>query len=443
MSPLDDQLRAALHGRADVLTPAADPLAGIERRARGLQRRRLAAAVTGAALAVAAIAIAVPSLTSSQPANRPAQVAGPSPWTLDAAKPWPYRGDRAALGELTDFKAAWSARHPGSTLTPLFGRIYESSRKAEVAFVASGGSAGSRYGFAQATNAGPMIRYDSPLAGGTGALPFALYGDEGVLQKIVVAAPGVTSFEYAGDGTTYAPMAVIADGVAITGMAGLTAVDQLRVTAPDGTVVFQGNAPDGPSDNATPAGTPANVLVSWPERGATLDAATKKQITTTFATALNRPAAQANYRPLYTGTTADGIRYSYGQAWFTDESAAYDVGYSTRPNAGFYLGPPTPKTPEVRAFLLGAEKGATTNLLVVIPSPRTTQVLYADNATGPFRPVNGRAVDDGVVVINRAFSGAGAGVDRLQLLTGNGDPATDKIFQGNVVLLLCGVKECG
>ncbi|MCW2587053.1 MAG: hypothetical protein JWN55_2569, partial [Frankiales bacterium] len=45
MSPLDDQLRAAMHARADVLAPSPDPLAGIEARARGIKRRRAAASV--------------------------------------------------------------------------------------------------------------------------------------------------------------------------------------------------------------------------------------------------------------------------------------------------------------------------------------------------------------------------------------------------------------
>ncbi len=54
MSPIDDELRAALHGRAKALAPAPDPLAGIEARARRIQRNRVGAAVAGSALAVAA-----------------------------------------------------------------------------------------------------------------------------------------------------------------------------------------------------------------------------------------------------------------------------------------------------------------------------------------------------------------------------------------------------
>ena len=53
MSPLDHELRAALSSRAHALSPAADPLPGIEARAGQLRRRRLTGSLAGAALAVA------------------------------------------------------------------------------------------------------------------------------------------------------------------------------------------------------------------------------------------------------------------------------------------------------------------------------------------------------------------------------------------------------
>jgi hypothetical protein len=64
MTPLDDELRRTLSTRAATVAPAADPLEGIESRARGMRRRRTAVSLVGAVAAVAAVAIAVPSLTS-------------------------------------------------------------------------------------------------------------------------------------------------------------------------------------------------------------------------------------------------------------------------------------------------------------------------------------------------------------------------------------------
>jgi spore germination protein GerM len=63
MTPLDDELRRALGARASRLTPPSDPLAGIESRARGIQRRRQALAGGGAAAVVLAVAVAVPLAT--------------------------------------------------------------------------------------------------------------------------------------------------------------------------------------------------------------------------------------------------------------------------------------------------------------------------------------------------------------------------------------------
>jgi hypothetical protein len=60
MSPLDDELRRALDARAEDLVPRADPMAGIEARARGIQRRRQALTSGGVAAAVLAVAVVVP-----------------------------------------------------------------------------------------------------------------------------------------------------------------------------------------------------------------------------------------------------------------------------------------------------------------------------------------------------------------------------------------------
>src|SRR4051794_37891147 len=109
MTPIDDELRSLLHARADVLTPAADPLGGVERRARRMRRNRVAASVAGAALAVSAVAVAVPFLrpgddggTTQFATQLPSSQASPSPATvpagaLDPQHPWAYRGDPSVL----------------------------------------------------------------------------------------------------------------------------------------------------------------------------------------------------------------------------------------------------------------------------------------------------------------------------------------------------------
>lgn len=274
MSPLDDQLRNALHARADVLAPAPDPLAGIEQRARGLRRRRLAAAVAGSAVAVSLVAVGIPVLQDAGARTHPAPLASTGP---------------------------------------------------------------------------------------------------------------------------------------------------------------------SPNDDRLPeAPAPLNVLGSWPERGA--DGPATQDVLTRFAEARGQAGTAAQYRPLFSGRTASGVRYTVGQAWLTGESVAHTVGLATGGANGpeFFLGPETPAHPHVLAL---AVTDPPHELLVVVPEPQTTQVLYDTDATGAFTPKDSPGLD-GVVLIDRAPSSSAA-TDRLQLLTGNGDPATDVTFQGPVTSLLCGASGCG
>ena len=104
MSPLDEELHHTLHGRAAALTPAPDPMQGIERRAAGIRRRRVAATVVSGALLIAAAAITVPSLLPGDPTGKltPA-TQGPTPTAPQTTEPaaqfpanllqtWPQRG---------------------------------------------------------------------------------------------------------------------------------------------------------------------------------------------------------------------------------------------------------------------------------------------------------------------------------------------------------------
>ena len=142
MPPLEDELRLALHGRASTVAPPPDPFPGVERRARGLRRRRVAASLAGTALAVLVVAGAVPLLTPDRTAAPDATdvatsaPAPASPYAFDPEQPWPYRGDRAVLDEgLNEWRRAWAVREPGASFVPLYGRVWEPSGRPEVVFV--------------------------------------------------------------------------------------------------------------------------------------------------------------------------------------------------------------------------------------------------------------------------------------------------------------------
>lgn len=199
MRPLDDELRAVLSSRADSFPLVPDPIAGIEQRARRMQRNRIAVAVVGTALAVSAVVVAVPTLTSggstdslptvaTTPTPEASTVA--SPYALDPQMPWNYRGDSSMYddGSFATFQRAWANRHPGSELLPLFGRVAEPSAQFELVFVGRDDSRGEmRWGVVQSSGAGPEFLLDIPLRGGTTALPAALPGDE--VARLLVTAP--------------------------------------------------------------------------------------------------------------------------------------------------------------------------------------------------------------------------------------------------------------
>lgn len=279
MSPIDDELRAVLHTRADGLSPAADPLAGIERRARRIRRNRVAASVAGSALVVAAIAVAVPSLipdrgddssqvaVSTEPSPAEPSPAAAAPGALDPAHPWEYRGE-AKLGTgslLTSLRAEWNAKHPGAALTPLYGEIFESSQQPQITFVSTGGG-DDRWGVATSSEAGWSFLHDEVLAPDTKALLTALPADE-VPRLLVVAAPTTGQLEYAKDGSTFNPIAGAAPGVGYAPLEGDTSRDAVRVLDGNGDIdhpVFEGPAPDAPRSTPSPAPAALKEVTSAP-----------------------------------------------------------------------------------------------------------------------------------------------------------------------------------
>lgn len=270
MSPLDDELRSLLHRRADAVPPSADPLAGIERRAGRMRRNRVLASVVATSMAVAAIALAVPSLVadphrgdgdgtrfaSSAPSADPSPAA---PGAFDPQRPWAYRGDAALVAprELSSLQAEWGARHPGSTLTPLFGHVYEPSAKPEIAFSATGGD-GDRLGVATSSDAGWTFEADQPLTAGATVLMVVLAGDE-VRRLLVLAAPTTGQIAYAVDGETFRDYPGLDVGVAFIPLEGDTSHAVLRVLDGDGNLdrpVYDGPVPLSTAPPGAPTSRP-------------------------------------------------------------------------------------------------------------------------------------------------------------------------------------------
>lgn len=113
MSPLDDQLHDVLHGRASALAPPADPMAGIERRASGIRRRRLAATVAGGALLIAGVAVVVPALQPGAPSTRLIPATAPPSAPQEAVpsnvlSTWPTRGTSTGGPAQADVRLAFA-----------------------------------------------------------------------------------------------------------------------------------------------------------------------------------------------------------------------------------------------------------------------------------------------------------------------------------------------
>lgn len=437
MTPLDDELHDALHQRAATIDPPTDPMAGIELRARGLRRRRLAATVAGGALVIVAVAVAVPALLpgrldGSAPPVTSQPTLSSSSYELDPSAPWAPRGNELPAQTHQAFQQAWTAKHPGSTFSPLFSQVYESSQQQEAVFV-SNGPGGARYGFVTGTPSAPSFLYDEQLPPHAKVLAFTVFGDE-TNRLLAVAAPEVRTFELSTGHGPLSAMTALADGVA--GSPAQGSLD-LQVTAPDGSVLYSG--PVWAAE--APAGDPSNVL-SWPQRGTAALSPSTDELKTAFATSLGRSAeaAKVHYRALFVSNTGRGEAFTVGQAWFAGDRQAYSVSYAaggtTQPT--FFIGKPTPANPVVLAFVVPNLQGMS-DLLVVVPQPNTGQVLYDDNGAGAFRPITGQDQRDGVVLIDRSTRATN---DRLQLLDGNGN-LNQPTFEGPVAPLLCGLKGCG
>lgn len=331
MSPIDDELRATLHGRAQALAPSPDPLAGIERRAKKIRRNRTAVAVAGSALAVAMIAVAVPALqsaTSSGPEVPQFATAGPSaeaevgtsPYALDPRSPWTFRGTAVDEGSRATVQREYATLRQGAEVlvTPLFAQVYEPSQQLEVVFLAEVDGR-YRWGVAQSSESGPEFLWDEPLPEPALALAAALPGDE-VPRLLVVAAPEVDEMAYGPVGATeHSPMALIDDGVAVTPLEGERDADSYLVFVAD-EQVHRADAPD-PADEQLPGQTDRDADAAsygldlsdpWPFRGVgdptTLAADDERLFRQTKTT---RASQQWSTRPLYAARSDGGVEYLF------------------------------------------------------------------------------------------------------------------------------------
>lgn len=438
MNITDDEVRATLHERADLVPPPLDVFGRVEARAKRMHRNRVGASVAGAVAAVVAVAIVVPTVVSGSSNHRtattPTDVATqPTPqfseYALNPGKPWPYRGDQRAIAPATleKFQQDWAAKHPGSSLEPLWGEIYEPSQQPEVVFVAQVGD-GARWGMVTASSSGSQFIADAPLAADTRVLAVVAPGDE-VARLLAVAAPDVKAIQYAGDGANFTNMAQLAPGVGVAPLEGNQSADQIKVVGPDEATVYQGAAPD-----SSVGATPANLL-SWPIRG-TLPDGLLRAATDAYAQSRQQTAGVVQTTVLYGGSDAAGTEYLLAQAWISGDQAADTVGYLRHADGTDELQlKARVATGTPLAVLDVTDSPATaTETLVVVPQPTTGQVLYAASASAAFAPAT--ADPSGVYLIPRDPKAQG---DRLRVLDGDGQ----QTFEGNVAGELCGVTSCG
>ena len=446
MSPIDDELRTALQRRATSVAPSPDPLAGIERRAGRMRRNRLAASVAGSVLAVAAVATAVPLLSgpttpdappvaltppSAVPSAVPSAPPATSPYVLDPAAPWAYRGtpvEELGQGFVATVTQDYAARFPdaGVALTPLWGQLYEPSGQAELVFLAEVEDE-ARWGLVTSGESGSELLVDEPLPEPAVALAAALPGDE-VARLVVVAAP-TAGMQYGPDGASgLADLAELAPGVGTTALEGDPQGATYRVLDPSGTELLRAAVPPvaAPTGEGAapeqPVVTPTNVL-DWPLRGTVPEDALQRA-EEIAAEQADVPVDRVVSRPLF-GGELDGRSYGLAQVWFGGDAQA--LAWVTDVASGATTGvllPPTAPRPAVLA-------AAFEDVVMVVPEPQAGQVLHAPD--GDAEPV---AVPDqgteAAVLVARAPGAVG---DRLLVLDGNGDPDRP-VFRGTVDELL-------
>lgn len=280
MTPIDDELRTALHRRAAAVAPPADPLSGVERRAARIRRRRMASAVAGTALAVVTAAVAVPLgfNTLRDAAGTARGYAGggpamPSPPTGMPTGPtetppppnlpanfldWPARGQSPSSGFESSIVEKWAASHAVKPAESVVIRLWTTR-------LPEGGEAGIwqlwRLGPAHTVvgqrlaDGQTFIIRDTVTPRGARAVSSILQG--GAFPHVVVLGPPATGqIRYAADGRRFAPAERLqgfagGDGWAVFDRTG-PAIDQklpdpIEILDGNGRRIFRGPIDMGPS----------------------------------------------------------------------------------------------------------------------------------------------------------------------------------------------------
>lgn len=218
MSPLDDELRRAMHRRADHLAPIPDPLASIESRARRMKRRQVSTAIAGAALAVAAIAAAVPVLTSGSPrstvqvaASTAPPTSAPTP-TAVVADPlnlldWQARGTVPAAAAVTAMESGFAAAFTTPVDQVHFRALFAITHhglNVTVGQAWADGQIAYDVGYATGGANGPELFIGEKTAMQTPVVAFVAGGVTGSTNDllVLVPAPYVGQVSYSPDATT-------------------------------------------------------------------------------------------------------------------------------------------------------------------------------------------------------------------------------------------------
>lgn len=264
MSPIDDELRSALSSRTESAVLSPDFVTGVERRARRMRRNRVTASIAGSALAVAALGVGGPMLASSLTATTPSPVdrasSAPSPapeptspFALDPASPWPYRGvpledlgDGTVESVRVQLAATKGVPVDDVDLSPLYGRRAGDPRQLELLFVAQVRGA-TAWGVARTGEAGPEIVQETALLAGTVALAAALPDDDGP-RLLVLTSPEARRIEYSA-GLDSAPddwqrTVVLGAGVGETALIPNSRDDRYRVLDRRGRLLVDTLAPE-------------------------------------------------------------------------------------------------------------------------------------------------------------------------------------------------------
>lgn len=279
MTPMDDELRTALRRRAEMLAPPADPLAGVERRAGRIRRRRAAAGVSLAAMAVTALAVGVPMAVdavqrTSSPdggyaGGRPLpSLPAPSvylepphggPFGLVNFLAWPARGSADVRFE-NEIRRLWARQHRLPPEEAGSSRLWQSA-------LPGGGRAGVwqiwRTGMKTGyTVVGQQLPNGHTLILRDEVTPKIVREISAVLQSgafphvLVLGVPGTVQIRYAADGVHFTPVERLpgftgGDGWAVFDRTG-PAIDQRRpdliaLLLAGGSGIYHGPIDVGPS----------------------------------------------------------------------------------------------------------------------------------------------------------------------------------------------------